>query len=151
MNTLLKIPKEILRNGIKEIKKAGAENREGFVLFLGNLKVKPWIISEVYIPHYESGSQFYKITSLGDQQLTNHLIKTRLMVVAQLHSHPRKAFHSAADDEMATVGHIDGFSFVLPNFGSDASAENFANVVKTYQLKKGGSWEESLNETWEVV
>lgn len=150
MESQLVIPERMLSKLFKEIRHAGVSGREGFALLLGDIKSIPLRVSQIYIPEYDSGRAFYKITSKGDQKLMEYLKSEKLMVLAQLHSHPNEAFHSDADDLMATVAHVGGLSFVLPDFGEGTTEKNFKNLVKVYELKKGGAWIEAARETWSL-
>ena len=40
-------------------------------------------------------------------------------VLAQLHTHPRRAFHSSADDRLALPRHIGAISIVIAEFAAD--------------------------------
>lgn len=142
------IPEKILENTLKEIQDKGRLSREGFVLWLGNRIENK--ITEFYVPDYESGRNFYQITEKGNSDLLSHLKTNRISVLAQIHSHPEDAFHSPADDRMATVAHVGGLSFVLPCFAYSTSLQNFADQTKVFQLNQNGSWKECNSENWRV-
>jgi hypothetical protein len=146
MNSSLTIPAKILEQTLEELRLVGLSQREGFVLWLGDRTRNR--IKEMYVPEYESGKSFYRITEKGNTSLFSHLKQNKLYVLAQIHTHPFEAFHSLADDKMATVAHVGGLSFVLPDFARQATLKNFSELVKTYQLSKLGKWESSNQNVW---
>lgn len=147
----LLIPTNVLLNSISEIQKIGNLNRECFCLWLGKRSEDAGVVKEIFIPEYDSGSDYYKITDKGSLELINYIMASKLTVLAQIHSHPQKAFHSLADDRMATVAHIGGLSFVVPYFGKDICMKNFEEHVKVFKLAAKGKWQEDVSKSWEVV
>ncbi|MHC2297262.1 hypothetical protein ACVJBD_001468 [Rhizobium mongolense] len=75
--------------------------------------------------------------------LLAHLREKRLRVLAQIHSHPGRAFHSEADDEWAIVRHAGALSLVLPRFAQEATVDNFLGLAATYVLSTQNRWEEA--------
>lgn len=71
-------------------------------------------------------------------QLNRDLSETGLRLIAQVHSHPREAYHSEADDRYAIVTAEGGLSLVVPNFGN-APADPASWAV--YRLQ-GSDWRE---------
>ena len=69
-----------------------------------------------------------------------HLRSDRLKVVAQVHSHPGKAFHSEADDQWAIVRNVGALSLVLPQFARHATPANFLLEAVTYELSVENEW-----------
>jgi hypothetical protein len=59
-----------------------------------------------------------------------------------VHSHPREAYHSHADDRYAIVTAEGGFSLVVPNFGQ--APANLASWA-VYRLI-GGDWTELTSQ-----
>jgi Na+-transporting NADH:ubiquinone oxidoreductase subunit NqrA len=68
------------------------------------------------------------------------LRRRRLLVAAQVHSHPREAFHSKADDRWAIVRHEGALSLVVPNFASGTTLLNFLDKTKVYQFSALAEW-----------
>lgn len=146
MTTPLIIPSLILDRTLDELKKISSSEREAFVLWLGNRMSNR--IKEMYVPEYVSGKNYYQITDNGNSDLFIHLKQNKLSVLAQIHTHPREAFHSFADDKMATVAHVGGLSFVLPDFATNTTLMTFSDLVKTFRLSHTGEWLQAGQETW---
>lgn len=149
MKTLF-IPEAIVKTSLLEIKHAGGQNREGFGLWLGKRNNHVEQVTEFYVPEYVSGSAYYSVTPTGNKNLMNYLLANRLAVLAQIHSHPDEAFHSKADDELATVTHGGGLSFVVPFFGENLNPDNFSDMVQVYQLTQDGNWIKANPFQWAV-
>jgi hypothetical protein len=148
----IKIPKSLLNTSLSEIKNKALDKHEGFALWLGRRSGEAaGLVTEVFVPEYNSGALFYRITDIGDEQLIRHLKDKKLVVLAQIHSHPEEAFHSKTDDELATVNYIGGLSFVVPDFGLTTDTLNFSKRSKVYKLEHGGFWKESSPDDYEVI
>ena len=82
--------------------------------------------------------------------LERKLIRERYMVAAQVHSHPREAFHSIADDRGAVIRHGGALSLVVPDFGLRTTSDSFFTDTKVYRLSMENRWIEigelELNE-----
>ena len=65
-------------------------------------------------------------------QMNKLLHRERLTLVAQVHSHPTKAFHSDVDDQYAIMTREGGLSIVVPDFGA---ADNFLSDWAVYRLR----------------
>jgi proteasome lid subunit RPN8/RPN11 len=61
------------------------------------------------------------------------------IVAGQLHSHPERAYHSAADDELAIVQLPGGLSIVVPHFGR--GGVDAADTWSVHQLTPDGEWD----------
>lgn len=64
------------------------------------------------------------------------------MVAAQVHSHPREAFHSKADDRWAIVRHEGALSLVVPNFAIGTMVSTFLDDTKVYRFSASAQWVE---------
>jgi proteasome lid subunit RPN8/RPN11 len=71
----------------------------------------------------------------------DELRSERLMIVAQVHSHPGDAFHSEADDEWAIVRHEGAYSIVVPRFARGVSVRSFVQDAAVYKLSAEDVWE----------
>ena len=90
------------------------------------------------------------ISTEGMDALKKVLRKRRLMVAAQVHSHPELAFHSVADDRWAIVRHHGALSLVLPHFGLRTTRSSFFDDAKVYQLNAADAWIEVPAQDWIV-
>lgn len=136
------------------LRSSGIRQQEGIVLWLGRRTNGCIDITEVYEPSHIAEADFFRIPPLSMQTLKEHLRKTRLMVAAQVHSHPMHAFHSQADDRWAIVRHIGAVSIVLPYFAQRTSPERFLVNAATFQLNGQNQWvqvpHQSLNSVCRI-
>jgi len=72
--------------------------------------------------------------------MMTYLRQYKLKLVAQIHSHPREAFHSIADDQWAIVRREGALSIVVPDFATHTTPENFMLDARFYQLSQSDQW-----------
>jgi hypothetical protein len=60
-----------------------------------------------------------------------------LALIAQIHSHPGRAYHSSTDDQYAVATTVGCLSLVVPNF---ATAPFAVDRVASYRLDASGTW-----------
>jgi proteasome lid subunit RPN8/RPN11 len=75
--------------------------------------------------------------------LHDELRRERLMVAAQVHSHPGEAFHSYADDRWAIVRHEGALSLVVPDFALQTQVDNFLDQTKVFRFSETAKWLET--------
>ena len=141
------VDRSVVDTTMRALQKFGARSLEGLVLWLG--KVEPGearvlralipeqhpLSSEKGIGYFVSGETLFA--------LNRALAETGLRLIAQVHSHPEEAYHSAADDRYAIVTADGGFSLVVPNFGrAPANPTSWA----VYRLSQGDWIELSAKE-----
>ncbi|MCC6545053.1 MAG: Mov34/MPN/PAD-1 family protein, partial [Nitrospirae bacterium] len=66
----------------------------------------------------------------------------KLKAVAQVHSHPKEAFHSDADDRWAIINHVGAMSLVLPYFALYTSPQTFVQHAVVFEMSIAKKWEE---------
>ncbi len=125
----------------------GSHGWELLVLWLGEIEPQEGkaCVKHAFVPKQkpitsEDGVGYF-ITGHTLFELNRDLAETGLRLIAQVHSHPQDAFHSAADDRYAIITAEGGFSLVVPNFGHAAPDPSSWAV---YRLR-GRDWKE-LNE-----
>lgn len=129
---------------LKTMREFGSHGWEVLVLWLGEIEPntgKAHVI-QAFVPKQKSISNEngvgYFVNGETLFQLNRDLSETGLRLIAQVHSHPQKAYHSEADDRYAIVTAEGGLSLVVPDFGS-APAEPTSWAV--YRLH-GRDWRE---------
>ncbi len=123
-------------------RQAGSRGTEGVALWLGRRDEDQTIVSEVYVPDHEAYFDYFRIPPSSMSALLRHLGETQTFIAAQVHSHPKYAFHSLADDRWAIVRHLGALSLVVPNFAIDTDASNFINRIAAFRLNGKNVWEE---------
>jgi len=141
-------PVEISARGIHETIRLlqEARDRECVLLWLGRREGGGQRVIEVYHPIQKASADYFEIPRDGMMELMDRLRSQGLYVVSQVHSHPKEAFHSRADDRWAIVRHCGALSIVLPWFATGATLENFLEVAAVYQLDTANVWQ-PLRET----
>lgn len=119
--TRVRISKNILAETVQALCDFGRSRNEGLVLWLGHIDGLEAEVTQQLVPpqnpiRSESGVGYF----VNDQTLlalNRFLSQQKLRAIAQIHSHPGRAYHSAADDRYAIITKQGGFSLVVPNFG----------------------------------
>lgn len=144
-------PPAIVQATLTLLQKSGGRNKEGIVLWLGRRAEGRVDVVEAYQPAHIAKADFFRIPPPSINALKEHLRATRLVVAAQIHSHPMEAFHSNADDRWAIVRHIGAVSIVLPYFAQRTTAERFLSDAAVFQLSADNRWLQVPRHTLESV
>ena len=139
---LVTCPSTVLATTLLRLREAGTRRCECIVLWLGRPADGVIRVEEAYVPLQEAREDMFHIPRASMASLHAHLRKHRLMVAAQVHSHPREAFHSLADDRWAIIRHEGALSLVLPYFAASTTALNFRDEVKVYRFSDAAEWVE---------
>lgn len=136
------VPYYILDQTIESLRTFGARRCEGLVLWLGSINNdKACHVQKILTPPQDSirseNGVGYFVTAETLFSINKLLSSSGSRLLAQVHSHPGRAYHSAADDRYCIVTVEGGFSIVVPAFGFGSSdLFQWAN----YRLIKG-TWE----------
>jgi proteasome lid subunit RPN8/RPN11 len=129
---------------LETMREFGSHGWEVLVLWVGEIEHstgKAHVV-QAFVPKQKAISSEdgvgYFVNSETLFQLNRDLSETGLRLIAQVHSHPREAYHSDADDRYAIVTAEGGLSLVVPDFGS-APADPTSWAV--YRLR-GREWRE---------
>lgn len=120
------------------LRECGAAGCEGFALWVGTVRDRCAQVAQVLIPSQqlirseEGVGYFVDASSLFE--VNCYLAQTRRRLIAQVHSHPREAYHSATDDRYAVVTTEGGFSIVVPDFAR-APVTPYGSAV--FRLSRG--------------
>lgn len=121
---------------------AGARHQECVVLWLGRPSAQGIEVADVYRPQQRAAADMFHIPPESMAALRATLRRNRLMVAAQVHSHPHEAFHSLADDRWAIVRHVGALSLVVPEFGVHTDIDNFLKHTKIFSFSSSAHWRE---------
>jgi len=135
---IIEIDEEKIKQSLLFLKKASA--KECVILWLAEKQKDLLITQEVYLPEQVADRDYFHIPRKSIADLLKHLRQHKLVVAAQVHTHPAQAFHSAADDRWAIIGHVGGLSLVLPYFASSISVHNFVAKTAIYRLSENSEW-----------
>lgn len=124
------------------LKQAGAQHVECVVLWLAKNQGGALEIQTIYRPQQVAEMDFFRVPPESMMELMTYLRQSRLMVAAQVHTHPGRAFHSLADDTWAIIRHVGGLSLVVPTFASTTSVESFVKDTVVFRLSECNNWDE---------
>lgn len=134
---ILTIPEQIVAGTGETLRKFGAEGFEGLVLWAGELLATTARVKSCFVPPQhpirdERGVGYFVD---GDAlfELNRELHRSGLVLLAQVHSHPGEAYHSAADDRYAIATAEGSYSLVAPDFGKAFAVSSCA----VYRLEDG--------------
>src|SRR5882672_4350009 len=114
-------PGSVVEATLTNLHETGSSRRECVMLWLGRREGVQVQIVDAYRPLQTSKADMFHINGAGIAALHQELRRQRVMVAAQVHSHPMEAYHSRADDEWAIVRHEGALSLVVPNFASNTT------------------------------
>ena len=133
----LVVPAPVLATTCKLLRAHGAIGHELLVLWLGAYGGRTATVVHAIAPPQESlrseEGVGYFVSGETLFELNGLLAHTKLRLIAQVHSHPGDAYHSAADDRWAVVTTDGGFSLVVPDFAAGEPFEGWA----MYRLARG--------------
>ena len=139
---LVQCPSRGIDLTLSHLHEAGRSRRECVVLWLGKRTATNIQIEVCYRPMQSAAEDMFEIPPAGMQALHGELRQRRLMVAAQVHSHPAEAFHSRADDRWAIIRHEGALSLVLPYFAAHTTPSSFMQDAKVYRFSSAAMWTE---------
>lgn len=124
------------------LREAGARHQECVVLWLGRPSTRGIEVASAYRPEQRAAADMFHIPPESMGALRALLRRDRVMVAAQVHSHPHEAFHSQADDRWAIVRHVGALSLVVPEFAAYTRVETFLEHTKVFRFSSSAHWRE---------
>lgn len=140
MNTLVTISSALVNRTLLQLQSVGRQHSEHVLLWLGKRENGNISISKLWVPEQRAGRDSFEIPPRSMRALFDELRQDRLMVAAQVHTHPREAFHSWADDTWAIVRHAGALSLVLPYFALKTKSHNFVRDAAVFVLSHENEW-----------
>lgn len=139
---ILVIQPEIIYQTVDKLQQAGKNSKEFLVYWLGIRLLDRIEVMEVYSPLQKNTDISIRISETGIRKLFDKIKRKKLVIAAQIHSHPMEAYHSLSDDRLALPRHEGGISIVLPNFCQKTSYETFFEDAACFRLSSTDIWEE---------
>ncbi|MGA3123166.1 MAG: hypothetical protein ABSF69_20540 [Polyangiaceae bacterium] len=140
MTTPVLVPARVLVASLDVLQGVGREGRECVVLWLAKRSPDAINVVDVYKPAQIVAEDSFRIPRESIAALFEILRDRGLMVAAQVHTHPERAFHSAADDRWAIVRHVGVLSLVLPHFAQRTTPQTFFEDVAVFSLSPRNEW-----------
>lgn len=145
----LDIPAPVFRRTLDRLGGSGKAASENVAYWSGTLcrgrigTVKSAIFADDYAG-FSSSSGHASVTLGSALQMGADIHRRGEILFAQIHTHPREAFHSRTDDAHP-ISHRRGFfSLVVPWFG--AGVDSIAQC-RAYEHKGGGAWRKLRRRT----
>jgi proteasome lid subunit RPN8/RPN11 len=122
------IPKNFIEGIYSEFQETGKAGYERLALFAGKkdgsaFQVTHVIYPKQYLRKGPLGVSFH-IDGSELERIWDWLYENNCSLIGQIHSHPKEAYHSEADDQLAIITTFGGVSIVVPNFGNSDSNLN---------------------------
>jgi proteasome lid subunit RPN8/RPN11 len=134
-------PKSLIEQTIEQLRRAGSDGNERVVLWLAKRgEMRDSAIVEIFVPQQCTAEDYFYIPPEGMKSLMTYLRTKQLSLRSQVHSHPRAAFHSKADDKWAIVRQEGALSLVLPYFAQGVTTENFFERCVIFRLDAEDRW-----------
>jgi hypothetical protein len=125
------------------LRDVGRQGYEGLGLWAGRQTGSVFQVDQAIIPaqrHIRTADGVCVITGAEELHRINvWLYRNGLTLIAQIHSHPGRAYHSSTDDEFAVATTVGCFSLVVPDF---ATGSFEIDRLASYRLDASGTWRE---------
>lgn len=141
-NSLLAVQAATVGETLACLRSAGGRRSEGVVLWLGQREPNRIVVTTAYVPEQEAADDFFRIPPPAMAALLRYLDESGTFIAAQVHSHPREAFHSVADNTWAIVRHLGALSLVVPHFARATSPTAFLDHIAAFRLSAKNVWQE---------
>ena len=139
MNPIL-VPSSIIDQTLAKLQHVGRRRSECVVLWLGRREDDNIRVEELYVPIQEASYDYFHIPENSMERLFQKIRPQRLMIAAQVHTHPRSAFHSYADDTWAIIRHAGALSLVIPYFAQRTHQKTFVSHTSVFALSSQNVW-----------
>lgn len=126
---LLKQTQQLLRD-------AGRGRDEAYLVWVGRIEGVSAVVLQVWSVSAEARAAHARVPIDEVLELGKRVSERHLFILAQVHSHPGKAFHSPIDDEHPISSQVGFLSIVVPNFAKDAAGDGWAY----YEHEGHGRW-----------
>lgn len=115
-----RVPADVRERTESSLRAAGREGYELFVLWSGQVTGDTFEVMAAHVPRQSSAKTHdgLLVTVEGEalHKMNMWLYEHKQLLGAQVHAHPRKAFHSKTDDTYPIVTALGGLSLVAANF-----------------------------------
>jgi hypothetical protein len=137
----VRVPRNCAEAVHAHLRKVGHQGFEGLGLWAGTQTGDLFTVQEAVIPaqkHIRTEDGVCVITEAQElHRLNVWLYRSKLSLIAQIHSHPGRAYHSSTDDQYAVATTVGCFSLVMPDFATGPFA---IERLASYRLDAAGTW-----------
>lgn len=134
----IEIGEGLLRQSLSTLRECGAGRNECIVVWVAKVD-DPERVHRVVHPVHARHRGGYRVDGDWLNSLWDELADNGERIIAQVHTHPRDAFHSERDDRYPILLTAGLYSLVIPNFARPPIETSNWFLVR---LAEDGSWEE---------
>lgn len=146
------ITSDILKASADALRSLSDGVRESVVLWVGIEGPDKAYVQRLLVPQQIASAKHFEVSLEERVRIIRELGVSGEKVLAQLHTHPRRAFHSCADDRLALPRHTGAISIVVPHFADDWDGDLSRTSVNCHLGK--GAWSEltpeAVSELFEI-
>lgn len=138
----LDIPASVFRQTLDRLSGSGRAASESLAYWSGTIRrgrvgaVRSAIFADEY-DGFASSPGHASVTLGAALRIGAEVHRRGEVLFAQIHTHPREAFHSRIDDARPISHRLGFFSLVIPRFG--AGVDSIAQC-RAYEHRGGGAW-----------
>lgn len=143
---MLRLSQELFAETFHCLRSCGAGRRECVAYWLGPLDAEGEV-TEVVHPRHLATVGSYDVDGAWVNALWLRLAHEKLQLLAQVHTHPSRAYHSGRDDAMGAIQTVGFRSLVIPDFALGPVALDGAHLARR---DDDGEWQIVSTEEIEV-
>ena len=113
------VPSSILRASAETLRLLSGGTREAVVLWIGTERASKAFVQRMVVPQQLASAKHFDVPLDERIRIIREIGNSGEKVLAQLHTHPGRAFHSWADDRLALPRHTGAISIVVADFATD--------------------------------
>lgn len=114
------LPRSCAVQALEWMHMQGKNYKEGVALWAGVQEGDSFFIQRTIIPEQTAGNLedglIYVVDGTELHRINVELFDSGMLLFAQIHSHPKEAYHSDTDDRYPIVTAVGSVSVVVPNF-----------------------------------
>lgn len=134
-------PSDLLADTADTLRSVSAGQREAVALWQGRvLDVSLAEFTKLHVPRQVAGPLHFNVPLAERLSLLAAIAAEGEFILAQVHTHPERAFHSDADDRLAITKHLGAISIVVPYFAAGWTGDLSATAIFT--CVGGDCWRE---------
>ena len=143
LRKIIHVPVRVQEETITHLRTCGTDGSEGLVVWSGlQLEANEFTINTAVIPkglvfrHYAN----LRFSDEALETIADEILSRGEKLIAQVHTHPRDAFHSIIDDRYPIIHRQGLLSIVLPYFARDG----FSTLagIRIYEYTGDNKWYE---------
>lgn len=143
------VPESILTESAGLLRSLGEGVRESALLWTGTEQSGNATVERIIVPLQVASPKHFEVSFEERLRIAQELAESEQRLLAQLHTHPGRAFHSLTDDRLALPRHTGAISLVIPNFACEWQGSLFDVSVNIHL--GAGVWNELSAQTVATV